>query len=292
MTLRGAVLVLLLAAAAIAARAQPIELIDDLGEPVRLTAPAQRIVSLLPSLTETVCALGACTRLVGTDRYSNWPREVQALPKLGGLDDAHLERIVALKPDLVLAGPSARVVPRLRALGLTVLVLDSRSHADVERSLEQVARVLGRPGEGQRRWAALQAELEAAAARVPAAVRGARVFFEVDAGPFAAGPSSFLGETMARLGLRNAVPRELGPFPKLNPEWVLREQPDILIAERRSLDQMAGRPGWSQLRALKPGRHCGFDQPRFEVLVRPGPRLGEAARLLADCVAGLKPEAT
>ena len=75
-------------------------------------APPQRIVSLLPSITESVCALGACARLIGVDRYSNWPDSVKALPQLGGLDDPAIERIVGLKPDLVLAAPSSRATDR------------------------------------------------------------------------------------------------------------------------------------------------------------------------------------
>src|SRR4029079_11359358 len=80
---------------------------DDRGVTVKLERSPRRIVSLLPSLTETVCALGACDRLVGTDRFSNWPDSAAALPKLGGIEDAHIERIVALKPDVVLASTSA-----------------------------------------------------------------------------------------------------------------------------------------------------------------------------------------
>ena len=91
---------------------------DDRGAALTLAQPPQRIVSLLPSLTETVCELGACSRLVGTDRHSNWPASVRALPRLGGLEDAQIERIVALKPDLVLLAVSARAADRLRALGL------------------------------------------------------------------------------------------------------------------------------------------------------------------------------
>jgi len=98
-----------------------------------------RIVSLVPSLTESICALGECARLVGTDRYSNWPEPVRTLPKLGGLDDAQVERIAALKPDLVLAAPSARAVERLEGVGLKVIVLHSRSHQDVKRSLQLLA---------------------------------------------------------------------------------------------------------------------------------------------------------
>ena len=107
-------------------------------------APPTRIVSLLPSLTESVCALGGCAKLVGTDRFSNSPASVLALPKLGGLDDAQVERIVLPKPDLVLATPGARVIARLEALGAPVLTLDSRNLAEVQHSLGVLARVLSR----------------------------------------------------------------------------------------------------------------------------------------------------
>lgn len=266
-----------------------ITLRDDRGVTHTLAAPPARIVSLLPSLTESVCALGGCKRLVGTDRFSNWPAEVARLPKLGGLEDAQIERTVALGPDVVLASTSARVVDRLEALGLRVVVLDSQSHADVQRSLQVLAQLLGTPQEGARVWAAAERDVQAAAARVPAALRGQRVYFEVSAEPYAAGASSFIGETLTRLGMANAVPAELGPFPKLNPEFVVRAQPDIVMAVQRDLAAMPGRPGWAGLRALQQRRTCGFEGPRYEVLVRPGPRLGEAALMLADCLQALTP---
>src|SRR5512139_1064477 len=78
-----------------------IHLADDRGVAFAAAQAPRRIVSLLPSLTESVCALGGCDRLVGTDRFSNWPEPVQHLPKLGGLEDAQVERIVALRPDVV-----------------------------------------------------------------------------------------------------------------------------------------------------------------------------------------------
>ena len=129
----------------------------------------------------------------------------------------------------------------------------------------------------------------AAAAHVPAALRGQRVYFEVDSAPYAAGAASFIGETLARLGLGNVVPAALGPFPRLNPEFVLRAQPDIVMAPQRSLQEMPLRPGWNTLRALRLRRSCGFDAEHYEVLVRPGPRMGEAALALADCLATLEP---
>ena len=257
---------------------------DDRGATLVLAAPPQRIVSLLPSLTESVCALGACARLVGTDRFSNSPASVIDLPKLGGIDDAQIERIVALRPDVVLLSTSARVIDRLESLGLKVLVLEARDHADVKRSLTLLAQMLGTPAEAERVWSAIERDTRMAAERVPAELRGQRVYFEVDATPYAAGTGSFIGETLARLGLANAVPAELGPFPKLNPEYVVRLQPDIVMANERNLADMPKRPGWSTLRALQRGHSCGFGLDRYELLIRPGPRLGEAALALADCL--------
>ena len=267
--------------------AAQITLLDSRGATLVLPAPPQRIVSLLPSLTESVCALGACARLVGTDRFSNAPASVVKLPKLGGIDDAQIERIVALRPDVVLLSTSARVIDRLETLGLKVLVIEARDHADVKRSLTLLAQMLGTPNEADRVWAAIERDTRAAAERVPAALRGKRVYFEVDATPYAAGAGSFIGETLARLGLSNAVPAELGPFPKLNPEYVVRIQPDIVMANDRNLADMPKRPGWSTLRALQRGQSCGFGVERYELLIRPGPRMGEAALVLADCLVAI-----
>ena len=285
--LGAAALSLPVTAAAQSSAATALTVRDDRGVAVTVPAPPARIVSLLPSLTESVCALGACGRLVGTDRFSNWPASVAVLPKLGGIEDAQLERIVALRPELVLVSPSARVIERLEQLGVKVLVLESRNHADVQRTLALLAQVLGTPGEAAVVSARIEAEVQRAAARVPAALRGQRVYFEVDPTPYAAGAASFIGETLTRLGLGHAVPAALGPFPQLNPEFVLRAQPDIVMAAQRGLADMPRRPGWAALRALQQRRTCGFDAERYEVLVRPGPRLGEAATTLADCLARL-----
>jgi iron complex transport system substrate-binding protein len=265
---------------------------DDLGAELRLPAPPQRIVSMMPSLTESLCTLGACARLVGVDRYANWPAQVARLPRLGGLDDALIEAIVALRPDVVLGASSARVLDRLQTLGIPVLRLKSDSHADVRRSLAVLAALLGTPQQGDRLWADIERGLDQAAARLPARLRGQRVYVEIGGGPYAAGARSFIGETLTRLGLGNIVPDTMGPFPKLNPEFVLRAQPDIVIAQARDTVAMAGRPGWGQLVALQRQRVCPLDTPRYELLTRPGPRLAEAAAVLADCLAGLPPAAS
>lgn len=278
---------LLLAAAASTALAQAIAVRDDRGTEHHLPAAPRRIVTMLPSLTETAWVLGAGTRLVGVDRYSNWPADIAGLPHLGGLEDAQIEAIAALKPDVILASTASRAMERLEALGFTVIRLKSESHADVRRTLDLVARLLGTPDESARVWARLEREIDAAAARVPHAMRGQRVYFEIGGGPYAAGTSSFIGETLARLGLGNVVPAALGPFPKLNPEVVVRARPDLIMGVQREQAAVLQRPGWHALPAVRDRRLCGFETPQYEMLIRPGPRMGEAAGLLADCLARL-----
>lgn len=276
------------AAQAVSPAAKPgITVTDDRGRAVMLAQPPMRIVSLLPSATETVCALQACERLVGVDRFSDWPQQVLSLPRVGGLEDANLERIVALKPDLVLAGPFARATERLETLGIAVLVLEAKEISEIPRVLEATARALGLPGAGETLWQRVDARIDAAAARVPPRMRGQRVYFEVATGPFAAGESSFVGQTLERLALRNIVPAAHGAFPKMNPEFVVRAQPDLVMASERNFATMAGRPGWKSLEALRNERQCVFTEEFFPVLLHPGPRLGEAAEAIADCLVRL-----
>ena len=264
-------------------------LVDDRGHRIELPGPPQRVVSLLPSLTETVCALQACARLVGVDRYSNFPPSVQRLPQLGGLEDTQIERIVALKPDLVLVAGSSRAIDRLEALGLRVVVLEPKNLQSTQQVIEQVARALGDTPAGPALWQRMQARIAAAAARVPQALRGRKVYFEVSSAPYAASESSFVGETLSRLGMGNVVPAALGPFPKLNPEFVVRAQPGVVMASARALAEMALRPGWTALKALQDRRSCGFAAAQWDTLVRAGPRLADGAEAIADCLQGLAP---
>ena len=118
---------------------------DDRGRTLRFDRPATRVVSLLPSLTESVCALGACDRLVGVDRYSNWPAQVQRLPQLGDGLTPNIEAIVALHPDVVLVSESSRVSDRLAALGIQVVALRTQTHADVRKGLTRIAAITGLP---------------------------------------------------------------------------------------------------------------------------------------------------
>ncbi len=247
----------------------------------------QRIVTMSPSLTDAVCALGHCEQLVGTDRYSNGPGAVAALPKVGGLADVQIERIVTLRPDMVLLGPLNRAAERLTALGVPVQVFDSRTHADLKRMLLALGVSLGEEARAADLVQRIDAEIDAAARRMSATLRGRSVFIEVASGPYAASDKSFIGETVARLGLANIISGELGLFPKINPELVVRRAPDLIIGPRASLANLADRPGWAGLPALRRQQVCMFDAEQWELIASPGPRLGEASQLLADCLLAL-----
>ena len=272
-----------------AANASPIatgvRVTDDRGRTVALPQAPLRIVSLLPSLTETVCALDQCHRLVGVDRYSNYPASVQKLPKVGGGLDPNIEAIVALRPDVVVMSVSSRAGERLEALGVKVVTLEPKTHADVQRVLATMARLLGQPDDAARKvWRVIDAAVSAAAQSLAPEARNTRVYFEVSRGPYGAGESSFIGETLTRLGVKNIVPASLGPFPRLNPEFVVRANPDLIMMGNRSMQNMVPYPGWDTIKAVREQRLCVFGPDDSDTVVRPGPRMAEAARLMAQCI--------
>ena len=269
--------------------AHALQVTDDRGVVVNFDKTPQRIVSLLPSLTETVCELGQCARLVGVDRYSNFPASLRALPQVGGGLDPNIEAIVALKPDVVLMATSSRAGERLRSLGLKVVALEPKTYADVQRVMLKIGQLL-EVADAQKIWRAIDAGVSAAAQSLPARVRGTRVYFEVNPGPYGAGEISFIGETLTRLGAKNIIPAKLGPFPKLNPEYIVRANPDLIMLGERSIDGLVQRPGWSGMRAMREKRVCVFPTEQANTLVRPGPRMAEGARLMAQCLSAKAPK--
>lgn len=271
---------------ALACGAQALQVTDHRGVTVQFAQSPQRIVSLLPSLSESICALDQCQRLVGVDRYSNYPDSLQRLPKVGGGIDPNIEAIVALKPDVVVLALSSRASARLESLGLKVLALETKNHADVQRVLGLLGQLLEVPAASgaDRLWRIIDAGVQAAAQSLPPQARNTRVYFEVSRGPYGAGASSFIGETLTRLGVKNVIPAALGPFPRLNPEFVVRANPDLIMVGSRSMQEMVSYPGWGGIKAVREQRICVFSVADADILVRPGPRMAEAARIMAQCL--------
>lgn len=249
-------------------------------------APPQRIVSLLPSATEAVCALGACDRLVGVDVFSQDPPAVRHLPQLGRTWQPDIERIVQLQPDLVLVGRGP-ALQRLQATGLRVLEVDATTVDEVHRSLLKIDAALQQQ-RAPALWQQLQQRLQQIAQEVQDARQGQaapRVYLEVDAAMYTAAPQSFMGELLTLLGARNIAPADTASFPRLSPEYVVRADPDRIIqSHAATARELVQRPGWSQLRAVRSGQLCQLSASESRVVTRPGPRLDEAAAVLARCL--------
>jgi iron complex transport system substrate-binding protein len=241
-------------------------------------------VSLLPSLTESACLLDACDRLVGVDRYSDWPDSVQALPRLGGGLDPDLERLVKLAPDLVLAAGTSRLNQRLQQLGIPVFEREPQNLAQAREAFVALGERLG-VVDAQARWAAIDRRLEQFIRSRPVPVKPPRVYVEVGGrGPYAAGAASFLGELLTRLGATHSIGPELGAFPLINPEWVLRHPPDLIILTHSEPVDLERRPGWAKLPAVKHQRICRLSPQEAALATRPGPRLPDVVAILARCL--------
>jgi len=271
----------------------PYQLTDDRGRMVVIDKAPQRVITLLPSLGEIVCELKACDLLVGVDRYSNWPERVKSLPKLGGLDDTQLEALVKLKPDLVLLARSSRVTQRLESMGIKVVALEPQSQEDMYRVIQHIAGALHLPNAKERAetlWQSIQQKLDTAAVRVPKAAKGARIYFEAGTGYFAAGEASYIGETLKRLGLVNVVTPAMGSFPQVNPEFVVKANPQIIFMGERAATDLKTRPGWQRIEAIQQQKICSFTPDQSDIVVRSGPRIPEAAELMVACLKRIYPE--
>lgn len=269
----------------LAAFAAPVSVNDDRGVMVSLDKPPQRIISLLPSLTESVCALGKCEALVGVDRFSNWPKSIERLPKLGGMGDVNIERIMQLKPDIVLLEKASPLITRLNSLGIKTFALDIKSMGDERRALEKLDTLLG-SAESKRVWNQVEAEMMRAYKQLSSTQKNIRVYFEVNPAPFAAGRNSFIGEILTRLDLVNIIPESLGPFPKINPEFVVQAKPEVILLTESTASDIGKRPGWKSIPAVSNNRICVFSTEQNDILVRPGPRMGEAALIISECIQG------
>jgi iron complex transport system substrate-binding protein len=247
-------------------------------------APA-RVVSLSPSTTEAVAALGALSSLVGRSRYCDDPPEVKKLPEVGGYVDPNLEAIVALRPDLVVGarGPAGRRIDdTLRTRGIATYFPATESIDDIFEMIRGVGTRLQRPD----RALHLVADIQARLAAVTAATKDAphpRVLLLFGVEPIvAAGPKSFGDEILARAGAQNVVTSG-GSYPSLDIEAVAALDPDVIVdaavAEEHGgqrIDAKAG--GWSRVRAVREGHVVPLSD---ESVLRPGPRVAEGVAVLA-----------
>lgn len=268
--------------ASAAATSYPLTLKDDLGRSVTLRSEPRRVVSVLPSNTETICALGACERLVGVDDYSDFPAQVKALPKVGGLYNPNLEAIVALKPDVVIVSKYGKLAEPLTSAGLTVVAVNPETYDDIFSKTRLLGRLLNREAQAT----ALNTQVAREVARVQIITRNAvskpRTYLEIDPTPYTVGPNSFMGVLLSKAGANNIIPASLGDFPKISPELVVSSNPQLILGVDPA--SAKARPGWSTVAAVRSGRVVQIPDALNTILGRPGPRIGQGLAGLARLI--------
>ena len=278
-------LVLMLGLSLASATDYPYTVTDDLNREVTLEREPQRIVAMIPSHTETVCALGACERLLGVDEFSNYPDEVADLPILGSAFSPNVEEIVALEPDLVLVDESSDLAASLDQLGIPTYAGTAQTYDEVFEKFTVLGELLNLEAEAEQLSADVQAEVDGIASLV-ADAPAPSVYYEIDATPYSVGPESFIGVLVSKAGGENIVTADMGEFPQLDPEFVVAAAPEAIIlssaASGESLDTLAERPGWASLPAVGEARVLELSSEQGDAASRPGPRLGEAVRLFAS----------
>ncbi len=266
---------------------------DELGRRVNIPQPLLRIVSLAPSLTETLYALGAQERLVGVTDYCDYPPEAQTKPKVGGPVNPNLEQVVALKPNLVLVTKAINrreTVDALDRLGLAAYATDPRSVEAVLASTARLAELIGAREAGEALVAGLHVRLaelkQQLGARPPR-----RVLFVVWQDPLISiGRETFLADALRWAGAESVVDTRQD-WPRVSFEEVVRLQPEYLVfasshaeEEQKSFAALREQPGWRSLDAVRHGRVAIIS----EAISRPAPRLVGA---IFDLARQLHPEA-
>ncbi|WP_310583337.1 ABC transporter substrate-binding protein [Deinococcus sp.] len=275
---------LLAATTSAAATTYPLTLTDDLGRKVILQAEPRRVVSVLPSTTETLCALGLCERLVGVDDYSDFPASVSKLPKVGGLYNPNIEAMVALKPDLVVVSKYGKLAESLAAAGITVLAVNPETYDEVFSKTLVLGRVMNREAQAKTLVIQMRRDIAKIEILTKNAVRKPTAYYEVDPTPYTVGPNSFIGVLLGKAGAVNIIPASLGDFPKISPELVVQQNPQLILGV--DLATARARPGWANIAAVKSGRVTAIvpGSALDNLLTRPGPRLPLALAALAKIV--------
>ncbi|MGE5663767.1 MAG: helical backbone metal receptor [Deltaproteobacteria bacterium] len=287
-TLRGALAVVLLASLAPASPARaafPIELKDDRGVVVRLTSAPRRLVSLAPSLTEIVFLLGQEHKLVGVTRYCNYPPQAGALPRIGGVADPDIERIVAAAPDLVLCTTDGNPKEKVRAveeMGIPCFAVSPQDLYGITTAIERIGALLGVPEKARNEAVALRARAERASQA--AAGQGPKVLFVLSTSPvIVAGKGTFLDELIRRTGAGNGAAAYAGRYPRLSTEDLLKAAPDLIfLAAMEGVEKFSPEiTRWKEIPAFRDGEIVTLDG---DLVTRPGPRMVSALEEVSRAV--------
>ncbi|MDF3018322.1 MAG: periplasmic binding protein [Thermomicrobiales bacterium] len=272
----------------------PLTITDDAGRQVTIERSPTRIVSIAPSNTEMLFALGLDERIAGVDSYSTYPPEATQKPQVGTYLEPDLERVVAAEPDLILATEAhlGTVLPELDALGLPTMVIEPMNLDEVFSGMLLLGTITGVSPRAQQVVCELQERVDAVTDAIAGAPRS-RVFFELSPDLYTAGPGSYVDDLISRAGGENVAAGAAELWPQLSAEAVVTADPEvILLADHEAgitAEQVAARPGWQEVSAVQQGRIVSLDA---DLVARPGPRVVDGLEAIAAALhPDLLPEA-
>jgi iron complex transport system substrate-binding protein len=270
--------------------AYPLTIMDTVGREVAIDAQPQRIASLSPAATETLFAIGAGDQVIAVDMFSNYPEEATTRQQLDAYEP-NLEAIAGVRPDLVLLFyDPGELAASLERLNITTAVLGSveETPSSVEAVFDQIrllGHMTGHVQEAEDLVAGMQDRIDAIKQELADVEQGPRIFHEVDATLYAAGPESFIGSLYEILKAQNIAAGADVPFPQLTQELIIERDPEVIIlgdgAYGESPDTVKARPGWANISAVRNDRIYIIDP---DIVSRPGPRFVDALETLADFV--------
>jgi iron complex transport system substrate-binding protein len=266
----------------------PATITDDWGREIHLETVPQRIVSHVPSITETLFALGLGDKIVGDSEYCDYPEAAKTKPKIGGYFTPNLEEIVALKPDIVLTdGYVPELITKLDSLGIPLAVIDPKDINGILRNIELMGNVTGSQKEATELTSDMKKRIDAVVDAVSSASRPS-VFYVFDATdttkPWTAGPGSFVDALISLAGGENVAASASGPWIEFNMEQLINSNPDIILVDSShgtaaiSPAQLKELPGWQNLTAVKENRIYTIDG---DLVNRSGPRIVQGLEEMA-----------
>lgn len=267
---------------------------DVAGRQVTIKGVPQRIISLAPSDTEILFALGVGSNVVAVDDFSDYPAESKALPKIGGTSDQYnFEQIVALKPDIIFAAglTAPDVLKKLQDLHLTVVVLgvEKTTFDSIFTDIALAGQIVGRVDQAKQLTDSMKQRVDSIKAKVAAAKTKPRVYWELDATdptkPYTVGPGRFVDDIITMAGGVNVFANASSAYPQISAEQVVSANPEVIIlpdaAYGITVDSVLTRPGWQRIDAVKSNHVYPIDD---NLVSRPGPRVVDGIEAAAKLI--------
>lgn len=262
------------------------EVVDLVGRRMAVPDHPRRVVTLVPSITEMVFALGAGNRVVGVSLYSDYPTEAMVLPNVGSYVHLDLEKIVALEPDLCLAvkdGNPREAVERLEALEIPVYVVDPKNLREVMETMTALGRLLGEEESARNIVESMRRRIRAVEEKMAGVSKRPRVFFQIGVSPIVSvGRTTFAHEIITLAGGIN-VAEGTNPYPRFSVEQVLGLRPDVIVISSMNRGQIYEevRAGWLRWRGIPAVDNSRVLLVESNLFDRPTPRLVDGLEMLA-----------